>query len=96
MHGHCATVLIVAGRSATIGTVVENVGVVINILLAKGMRSGSLKAGVEQRKQQHLESSPAPVSQKSASFRWFHCFSCCSWGCSFNRCCSCQKIKCCC
>jgi hypothetical protein len=49
MHGHCATVLvvawcsatvtgqaahvlIVAGRSATIGTVVENVGVIINIL----------------------------------------------------------------
>lgn len=65
-------------------------------ILANGMRSGSLKAGVEQRKQQHLESSPAPVSQKSASFRWSHCFSCCSWGCSFNRCCSCQKIKCCC
>ena len=32
MHGHCATVLIIAGRSATIGTVVENVGVVINFL----------------------------------------------------------------
>ncbi|KAG6757982.1 hypothetical protein POTOM_038313 [Populus tomentosa] len=27
MHGHCATVLTLAGRSATIGTVVENVGV---------------------------------------------------------------------
>ncbi|KAJ6429539.1 hypothetical protein OIU84_021024 [Salix udensis] len=62
-------------------------------ILANGLINGSLKAGTEQR---HLESAPAPVSQKSDSYHWCRCFSCCSWGCSFNCCCSCRKIKCCC
>ncbi|KAJ6350670.1 hypothetical protein OIU78_006748 [Salix suchowensis] len=62
-------------------------------ILANGLINGSQKAGTEQR---HLESAPAPASQKSDSYHWCRCFSCCSWGCSFNCCCSCRKIKCCC
>ncbi|CAK7326209.1 unnamed protein product [Dovyalis caffra] len=73
VNGQAAPILIVAGRSATIGTVAEKDGDVIDILsmintngvliLANGMRSSSLKGGVkqQQQQQQHLQSPPALV-----------------------------------
>ncbi|KAJ6312228.1 hypothetical protein OIU77_013882 [Salix suchowensis] len=46
-------------------------------ILANGMRSGSLKAGVEQQqKQQHLESHPAPVRRVLLSSQAASCLKC--------------------